>query len=284
MADMADIADVEEAWDALTRAFGDTFVPDHVHELDRGDQGVRRRNGGLVCTSSNAQARVRVGLGAEAAHLLPARRAPGPQHRRRARRRRSSRSACGIRGSTPARRWRRSRARRGSSCGAATARCTSVHARAGGASCAARSRACRSSATPSASTRRARPPTSWARPTSSSRRSRSAPPGLEVGGRHRDPSRQSAGPAAPGQLIISMQQNVCACATMYRIDPVAPVLGAREPGRRPRRQRDQGRRRDDPLGARGARADARGEVGRHGFAPVGGVHGTESATGGTGTS
>jgi quinolinate synthase len=56
MADMADIADVEEAWEALTREFGDTFVPITYMNSTAAIKAFVGRNGGLVCTSSNARA------------------------------------------------------------------------------------------------------------------------------------------------------------------------------------------------------------------------------------
>src|ERR1044071_1341080 len=56
MADMADIDDVEEAWDALVRQFGDTFVPITYMNSTAAIKAFVGRNGGLVCTSSNARA------------------------------------------------------------------------------------------------------------------------------------------------------------------------------------------------------------------------------------
>jgi len=56
MADMADIADVEEAWEALTSEFGDTFVPITYMNSTAAIKAFVGRNGGLVCTSSNARA------------------------------------------------------------------------------------------------------------------------------------------------------------------------------------------------------------------------------------
>jgi quinolinate synthase len=56
MADMADIADVEEAWDALTRELGETFVPITYMNSTAAIKAFVGRHGGLVCTSSNARA------------------------------------------------------------------------------------------------------------------------------------------------------------------------------------------------------------------------------------
>jgi len=56
MADMADIADVEEAWESLTGAFGETFVPITYMNSTAAIKAFVGRHGGLVCTSSNARA------------------------------------------------------------------------------------------------------------------------------------------------------------------------------------------------------------------------------------
>jgi quinolinate synthase len=55
MADMADIADVEEAWDALAEAMGETLVPITYMNSTAAIKAFVGRNGGLVCTSSNAR-------------------------------------------------------------------------------------------------------------------------------------------------------------------------------------------------------------------------------------
>ena len=57
MADMADLDEVEEAWESLGDVTDiDRLVPDHLHELVGGAEGVRRQHGGAVCTSTNARA------------------------------------------------------------------------------------------------------------------------------------------------------------------------------------------------------------------------------------
>ncbi len=56
MADMAEIENVEEAWEALTREFGDTLVPITYMNSTAAIKAFVGRNGGLVCTSSNARA------------------------------------------------------------------------------------------------------------------------------------------------------------------------------------------------------------------------------------
>src|SRR5690242_7468107 len=56
MADMADIDDVEDAWAALVRQFGDTFVPITYMNSTAAIKAFVGQHGGLVCTSSNARA------------------------------------------------------------------------------------------------------------------------------------------------------------------------------------------------------------------------------------
>jgi len=56
MADMADIADVEEAWDRLTGVHGDTFVPVTYMNSTAALKAFCGARGGVVCTSSNARA------------------------------------------------------------------------------------------------------------------------------------------------------------------------------------------------------------------------------------
>ena len=55
MSDMADIADVEEAWEALTRSAGDALVPITYMNSTAAIKGFVGEHGGLVCTSSNAR-------------------------------------------------------------------------------------------------------------------------------------------------------------------------------------------------------------------------------------
>ena len=56
MADMARLADVEEAWDRLTAAHGDTLVPITYMNSSAAIKAFCGARGGVVCTSSNAQA------------------------------------------------------------------------------------------------------------------------------------------------------------------------------------------------------------------------------------
>ncbi len=56
MADMADIADVEEAWERLTAVHGDTFLPVTYMNSTAALKAFCGARGGLVCTSSNARA------------------------------------------------------------------------------------------------------------------------------------------------------------------------------------------------------------------------------------
>ncbi len=54
MADMATLADVEEAWDALVAAHGDVFTPVTYMNSTAAIKAFCGRHGGVVCTSSNA--------------------------------------------------------------------------------------------------------------------------------------------------------------------------------------------------------------------------------------
>ena len=54
MADMAGIADVEEAWDRLVRAHGDVFTPITYMNSTAALKAFCGARGGVVCTSSNA--------------------------------------------------------------------------------------------------------------------------------------------------------------------------------------------------------------------------------------
>ena len=54
MADMASLADVEEAWDTLVRAHGDVFTPVTYMNSTAAIKAFCGARGGVVCTSSNA--------------------------------------------------------------------------------------------------------------------------------------------------------------------------------------------------------------------------------------
>ena len=56
MADMADLPDVEEAWERLTAAHGDTIVPVTYMNSTAALKAFCGARGGIVCTSSNARA------------------------------------------------------------------------------------------------------------------------------------------------------------------------------------------------------------------------------------
>jgi len=56
MADMADLENVEEAWDRLTSAHGDTICPVTYMNSTAALKAFCGRHGGVVCTSSNARA------------------------------------------------------------------------------------------------------------------------------------------------------------------------------------------------------------------------------------
>ncbi len=84
MADMAGIAQVEAAWDALDRrrASRGSTVPVTYMNSSAAIKGFVGRHGGVVCTSSNAKRALRLGFRAAGSEgALPARPAPRPQHR-----------------------------------------------------------------------------------------------------------------------------------------------------------------------------------------------------------
>ena len=56
MADMADLEHVEEAWERLTKAHGETIVPVTYMNSTAALKAFCGRHGGIVCTSSNARA------------------------------------------------------------------------------------------------------------------------------------------------------------------------------------------------------------------------------------
>jgi quinolinate synthase len=59
MADMADADDVEEAWEAILETYGDEAMPLTYMNSTAAIKAFCGRHGGLVCTSSNAQAAFR---------------------------------------------------------------------------------------------------------------------------------------------------------------------------------------------------------------------------------
>jgi quinolinate synthase len=59
MADMADADDVEEAWEAIEETYGDEAIPITYMNSTAAIKAFCGRHGGLVCTSSNAQAAFR---------------------------------------------------------------------------------------------------------------------------------------------------------------------------------------------------------------------------------
>ena len=59
MADMADLDDVEEAWEAIGETYGDEAIPITYMNSTAAIKAFCGRHGGLVCTSSNAQAAFR---------------------------------------------------------------------------------------------------------------------------------------------------------------------------------------------------------------------------------
>ena len=83
MADMADLDEVEEAWDALARVTDiERLVPITYMNSSAALKAFVGRHGGAVCTSTNA-ARPRVGVRARRQGAVLPRSTPRPQHRPR---------------------------------------------------------------------------------------------------------------------------------------------------------------------------------------------------------
>ncbi len=107
MADMAEIGQVEDAWEqfialGLTDDEGNGITPITYMNSTAAIKAFCGERGGLVCTSSNATRRIFMGICAQPEDFLPARPAPGPQHRIRARH--TARRDGGV-GSVPASGW-----------------------------------------------------------------------------------------------------------------------------------------------------------------------------------
>ena len=206
--------------------------PDHVHELVRGAEGVRRpaRRRGVHVVERAGGARVGVRTRRQGA-LLPGP-APRPQHRLHDGLHRDATCACGTRATSSAgSRSAKSRTRR-SCCGRATARCTSASVPSTSRRRAPSTPASRSSCTPSARTTSSRSPTRSARPSASRSGSQDGAAGRGDGDRHRDPHGAAPRRAAPRQ-----DDRVARPADLPVRDDVphrraAPRVGARAPRRR----------------------------------------------------
>ena len=82
MADMAPADELEICWSELEQmGVASRTVPVTYINSAAAMKSFVGEHGGTVCTSSNAARRARVGLGAEGEDPVPARPAPGPQHR-----------------------------------------------------------------------------------------------------------------------------------------------------------------------------------------------------------
>ena len=82
MADMAAIAQVEDAWDVLADAgIADVTIPITYMNSTAAIKAFTGRNGGAVCTSSNARRALEWAFEQGEKVLLPPRPAPRPQHR-----------------------------------------------------------------------------------------------------------------------------------------------------------------------------------------------------------
>ena len=260
MADMAEIGQVEDAWERFVDAgLADVDRPDHVHELHGRDQGVHRapRRHGLHVVQRQASPWSGPSSRASGCFFLPdqhlgrntavldlgltPRRLRGlrpAQARRRAHRRAAARREGGpvaraLLGARPVHRGRAS-TRSASGSPASTSWCT-----------------------PSAGTRWSRRPTTSARPSTSSSDHRRRRAGIGVGDRHRAEPRPPAGQRPPRQAGHLPRPHGLLLLDDEPHRPAAPGVGAGEPGRGQRRQPDRGRRRHRALGPRRARPDAR---------------------------
>ena len=224
MADMARLRQVEDAWDAMADAgVQDSVVPVTYMNSSADIKAFCGRNGGVVCTSSNADVALEWALEQKERRghqdPLPPRPAPRPQHRRA----QDGHVPRGLRGLGPAAAGRRPH-RRGAAAGAddpvegPLLRPRALHAPTSSTSSASSTPASRSSSTRSAPTRSSSRPTSWAPPSSSSRRSR--PPSPARSGRSAPSSTwcSASRDAHPDKTIVFLDRNVCYCSTMNRID------------------------------------------------------------------
>ena len=86
MADMAPTGDVEDCWDDLMETLGEgSVIPVTYMNSTAEIKALVGRNGGAVCTSSNAAKVVEWAFRQGRRVLVPAGPAPGPQHRPQAR-------------------------------------------------------------------------------------------------------------------------------------------------------------------------------------------------------
>ena len=127
MADMADIDQVEECWDALADVTDvSQVVPITYMNSSAALKAFVGEHGGAVCTSSNARADPRLGAGQGLEGPLLPRPAPRAQHRLRHGLRRRATCGCGTRASSSAGSRSATSRRRRCCSGRATARCTSA--------------------------------------------------------------------------------------------------------------------------------------------------------------
>ena len=126
MADMADIDQVEECWDALAEVTDiSQVVPITYMNSSAALKAFVGEHGGAVCTSSNARAILDWALAKGSKVLFFPDQHLGPQHRLRHGLRRGRTCGCGTRGSSSAGSRSATSRRRRCSSGRATARCTS---------------------------------------------------------------------------------------------------------------------------------------------------------------
>ena len=222
MADMADIDQVEEAWEELARVTDvSRVIPITYMNSSAALKAFVGRHDGAVCTSSNARAVLTWALEDGAGRQGPVlpRPASWSQHRLRARVRR--RRHAGL---EPPAGLGRAERRRGEGsppccCGRATARSTSASgpstSRPSGPSIPTGSSWC----TPSAPTTWWSWPTWWARPTTSSGAWRRRPSGAVIGVATEIHLVKRLDDETPDKTVVCLDPLVCPCSTMSRIDP-----------------------------------------------------------------
>ena len=247
MADMADIDQVEEAWEEIGAVTDvDRVVPITYMNSSAALKAFVGRHGGAVCTSSNARG-ARVGAGPRRQGPVLPRPAPGPQHRLRHGLRRGRHA-----GLEPPGRARRARGARRQGRDAAALEgpllgAPALPPRARRGRGARRVSGRRGDRAP-----RVRARSWWKSPTGSARPERiqewvaDAPPGSAIAVGTEIHMVQRLAREHPDKTVFSLDPLICPCATMFRID--APhlawtlenlVAGDRRESdrRRPRRRR-----------------------------------------------
>ena len=252
MADMADIDQVEEAWDEIAGVTAiDRVVPITYMNSSAALKAFVGRHGGAVCTSSNARAVLEWALATRRQGAVLPRPAPRPQHRLRDGLHRSRHARV-----EPAPRSRRARGarRQGRDVPALEGpllRAPALPARARRRGPRRASRRRDRSCTPSARTRSSSSPTGSARPSASRNGSQDAPGGH--GDRPSAPRStwcSASPPSTPTRRSSRSTRSICPCSTMFRIDGPHLAWVLEYAGARRGRESDRRRRRHDAEWAR----------------------------------